>query len=165
MCTQIISGGQTGADRAGLDWAIKHSTPHRGWCPKGRKAEDGTIPERYHLTETPSRDYRDRTERNVNDADATIIFTAEAGLDGGSLLTAKFAQKNNKKWIHLPMSAGVAVAVERMKEFLASGEFRALNIAGSRASKGPGIERFVDQVLEETLCLDPHSTEGATRTL
>lgn len=69
--TRIVSGGQTGADRAGLDAAIHCRLPHGGWCPKGRRAEDGTIPAKYQLRETPSKDYLARTEANVVDPNAS----------------------------------------------------------------------------------------------
>src|SRR5512139_1952957 len=69
LVEKIVSGGQTGADRAGLDFAIEHGIPHFGWCPKGRKAEDGSIDWRYDLKETPSSDYPQRTEWNVRDSD------------------------------------------------------------------------------------------------
>lgn len=82
--TKLLSGAQTGADRAALDWAIFRDVPHGGWCPKGRKAEDGKIPPQYQLTETPSASYLQRTEWNVRDSDGTVIFTVAAGLAGGS---------------------------------------------------------------------------------
>ena len=72
---KIVSGGQTGADRAALDWAIDHGTAHGGWCPRGRRAEDGAIPARYLLNETPSARYEERTEWNVRDSDGTVIPT------------------------------------------------------------------------------------------
>jgi len=72
--TRIVSGGQTGADRAALDWAIAHGIPHGGWCPKGRKAEDGMSQAKYELIETPSTDYVQRTELNVRDSDGTVVF-------------------------------------------------------------------------------------------
>jgi predicted Rossmann-fold nucleotide-binding protein len=71
----IISGGQTGADRAALDWALQHGIPHGGSCPRGRLAEDGVIPTRYQLQELPSPEYAARTERDVLDADGTVIFS------------------------------------------------------------------------------------------
>ncbi|MCF7788694.1 MAG: putative molybdenum carrier protein [Prosthecobacter sp.] len=77
--TKIISGAQTGADRAGLDVAILHAFPHGGWCPEGRKAEDGPIDAKYELTETPSSNYLQRTEWNVRDTDGTIVFTIAKG--------------------------------------------------------------------------------------
>jgi hypothetical protein len=66
---RIVSGGQTGADRAALEWAIEYQVPHGGWCPKGRKAENGRIPDRFNLPETPSSDYLQRNEWNVRDSD------------------------------------------------------------------------------------------------
>lgn len=98
---QIISGGQTGADRAALDWAIKHNIPHSGWCPKGRLAEDGVIEPKYILKETSSSVYEERTELNVRDSDATVIFTIAPRLIKGSLWTLSCAKKYKKPWIHL----------------------------------------------------------------
>ena len=72
---KIISGGQTGADRGGLDAAMDLGIEHGGWCPKGRRAEDGRIPDRYTLEETTSTDYTVRTEKNVEWADGTVVFT------------------------------------------------------------------------------------------
>ena len=97
---KIVSGGQTGADRAALDWAIFHDIPHGGWCPKGRKAEDGILSAQYQLTETPSASYPQRTQWNVRDSDGTVIFTISAKLSGGSKLTADAAIKFGKPWIH-----------------------------------------------------------------
>jgi hypothetical protein len=81
---RIISGGQTGADRAGLDWAIAHGIPHGGYCPKGRLAEDGPIAAQYALSELGSKSYPVPTERNVMESDGTVIFTMKPGLSGGS---------------------------------------------------------------------------------
>ena len=72
---RIVSGGQTGADRAALDWALSHNLPCGGWCPKGRKAEDGTINPKYPLKESSSASYLQRTECNVRDSDATVLFS------------------------------------------------------------------------------------------
>jgi len=98
---KIISGGQTGADRAALDWAIEHDIPHGGWCPKGRRAEDGGIPEQYALRETPQRDYRQRTKWNIRDADATLIVTEERELATGSLFTLHYAQTMARPCLHV----------------------------------------------------------------
>ncbi|MCB1984487.1 MAG: hypothetical protein KDF49_03580, partial [Nitrosomonas sp.] len=70
MFKKIMSGGQTGADRAALDWAIAHNVSHGGWCPAGRRAEDGVIPSHYDLQETDSKEYKQRTKWNVRDSDA-----------------------------------------------------------------------------------------------
>ena len=75
---KIVSGGQTGADRGGLDASIHCELPHGGWCPKGRKAEDGRIPDKYQLVEMSTSDYLSRTEANVVDSDATVVFTDKA---------------------------------------------------------------------------------------
>ena len=91
---RIVSGGQTGADRAALDWAISNDIPHGGWCPAGRLAEDGAIDSRYNLQETPKADYLQRTEWNVRDSDATVIFSIKPDLMGGSLATQKLAEKH-----------------------------------------------------------------------
>lgn len=101
---RIISGGQTGADRAALDWAIEHGIAHGGWCPKGRLAEDGTIPSRYGLRQTPSCDYEQRTAWNVRDADGTVIFSIGPDLSGGSLFTAAVAAELGKPFLHLAMT-------------------------------------------------------------
>src|ERR1044072_8003346 len=77
---QITSGGQTGADRAALDFALFHGIPHGGWCPRGRLAEDGTLQTHYELKETPGALYSQRTDWNVRDSDGTVIFTLAARL-------------------------------------------------------------------------------------
>jgi hypothetical protein len=97
---KIVSGGQTGADRAALDWALSRSIESGGWCPKGRKAEDGPIPKRYPLIETPSAGYVQRTEWNVRDTGGTVIFSLGPVLTGGSKKTAEFAVKRNKPCLH-----------------------------------------------------------------
>jgi hypothetical protein len=102
---KIVSGGQTGADRAALDYAIAIGIPHGGWCPKGRKAEDGLIGPGYALAETPRADYLQRTEWNVRDTDGTVIFTVAAKLTGGSKRTAEFAARHSKPVIHLSQEA------------------------------------------------------------
>ena len=75
MIARVVSGGQRGVDRAALDVAIELSIPHGGWCPAGRRAEDGRIPDHFQLQETPSRDYPQRTRWNVRDSDGTLILT------------------------------------------------------------------------------------------
>src|SRR5580765_7508822 len=105
---KLVSGGQTGADRAALDFAIEHAIPHGGWCPAGRLAEDGTIPSRYRLTETPGSDYAQRTERNVRDSDGTVVFSTEPVLSGGAKETSGLARKHRKPLLHLSQKGGPA---------------------------------------------------------
>ena len=95
MLKKIISGGQTGADRAALDVAIKLSIPHGGWIPKGRLTEEGRLPQRYQLQEMPTESYPLRTEQNVIDSDGTLIV-AHGKLTGGSDCTREMALKHNE---------------------------------------------------------------------
>jgi len=147
--SKIVSGGQTGADRMALDWAIWHDIPHGGWCPKGRKAEDGPIADQYALMETPSATYLQRTEWNVRDSDGTVIFTLSGKLTGGSKRTVAFAEKHNKPWLHLPSCGSYAPAVE-LSRFISGNKIHVLNVAGTRASKEPEVAAFVKKVLEDT---------------
>ena len=98
---KIISGGQTGADRAALDWALSHNLPCGGWCPKGRKAEDGIIAAKYPLKESSSSSYIQRTEWNVRDSDGTIVLSIAATLSGGSKKTLELARKHRKPYLHI----------------------------------------------------------------
>src|SRR5260221_13349632 len=93
---KIVSGGQTGADRAALDWALAHNVECGGWCPKGRKPEDRPIHPKYPLKETPSATYIRRTEWNVRDSDATVLFSIGSTLTGGSRRTMEFARKHDE---------------------------------------------------------------------
>lgn len=97
----IISGGQTGADRSALDFAIAHGLSHGGWCPRNRRAEDGVIPSQYLLQETPSTHYAQRTEWNVRDSDATLIFTIKPHVSGGTRLTLEIATRLGKPVLQL----------------------------------------------------------------
>lgn len=147
---KIISGGQTGADRAGLDIALANTVPHGGWCPKGRKAEDGTIDAKYDLTETPSANYLQRTEWNVRDTDGTIVFTLAKEITGGSLRTVEFAREHNKPCLHVS-KADCEPPESNVKQFIKHHDIMLLNIAGSRESKEPGINEWVHQVLNRAL--------------
>src|SRR5262249_46401917 len=151
MLSKIISGGQTGADRAALDWAIERGIPHRGWCPKGRKAEDGVIDPRYNLTETPSEDYSQRTEWNVRDSDGTAVFSVRRELRGGSLLTVEIAAQYNKPVIRLCAQEERTHHAKELRSFIEKFGSSAVNVAGPRESDEPGIYRFVSRVLDQAL--------------
>lgn len=154
---KIVSGGQTGADRAGLDWAIFYDIPHGGWCPKGRKSEDGVIPVHYDLVESPSSSYLQSTEMNVRDSDATAIFTIAAKLSGGSKRTAEFVKKLGKPWIHIHHQGTYEKQSDRLAQFVNEHGVKILNVAGSRGSKEPQVHSFVKRVLEETFYPRPES--------
>lgn len=98
--SKIISGGQTGADRGALDVAIDLNISHGGWIPKGRKTEDGTLPDKYHLQEMQTRSYPARTEQNVIDSDGTLILS-HGKLTGGSALTMELAEKRHRPCLHI----------------------------------------------------------------
>ena len=102
MVKKIISGGQTGADRAALDFARKHKIPHGGWVPKGRIAEDGPLDKNYRLTEMPTTSYQKRTEMNVIGSDGTVIFS-HGRLTGGSAYTKTMATKHNRPCLHIDL--------------------------------------------------------------
>jgi putative molybdenum carrier protein len=146
---KIDSGGQTGADRAALDWALERGVPCGGWCPKGRKAEDGPIDPKYPLKETPSASYIQRTERNVRDSDATILFSVEPTFSGGSKRTMEFGRKHKKPRLHL--YPGVSEAADKLRVFVQENSVKVLNVAGPRASKEPKVGQFVMALLDEVL--------------
>jgi hypothetical protein len=151
MITKIISGGQTGADRAALDFAIKYNIPYGGWLPKGRRTEDGTLPEIYQLQEMPTDEYSKRTDQNILDSDATLILS-HAHLSGGSALTQSLAEKHGKPYIHIDLSkvdmrkAGLIVNI-----WIQRYKIKVLNVAGPRASKDPKIYQATFELLEAVL--------------
>ena len=103
MIKKIISGGQTGADRAALDIALKFNIPHGGWIPKGRITEDGPLPSKYKLQEMPTTSYPARTEKNVIDSDGTLIFS-RGKPTGGTDYTRKIVLKHNKQILHIDLN-------------------------------------------------------------
>lgn len=131
---QIISGGQTGADRAAFDFALDNGFEMGGFVPKGRRAEDGEISLKYpNLVETSEKSYAVRTELNIINSDAAIIFS-HGKLKGGSRLTRRFAKKYNKPLMHIDFLESDENAVKKVKGFLENNNCKNLNIAGSRAS-------------------------------
>lgn len=150
MVERIVSGGQTGADRAALDWAIRNGIAHGGWCPSGRLAEDGPISGDYRLRETDESRYQVRTERNVIDSDGTVVFTVDSEVTGGSLATIRFAKKHRKPCIHLSRATTEDPAAA-LRDFIACHDIAVLNVAGPRASGEPEIGDFVADVLEASL--------------
>ncbi|MCX7871879.1 MAG: putative molybdenum carrier protein [Verrucomicrobiae bacterium] len=149
----IISGGQTGADRAALDFAIENGIPHGGWCPAGRKAEDGIIPPIYNLKETKSSDYPPRTKKNIIEADVTVVFTMGGKFDRGTALTVKLLKQLGKSHIVISGVDGIEKAAEMIDEFLAKTNPRILNVAGPRQSSQPSIYEFVIKVLQKSTWL------------
>ncbi len=140
----VISGGQTGADRGGLDGAIRAGVPHGGWCPRGRRSEDGAVPSHYNLTECDSSDYKVRTELNVRDSDWTVVFT-DGPVTPGSRLTFDIASRLQKPATHFDISR--ILQSRFVSDFALAHGFRTINVAGSRESKCPGLQAFVASVM------------------
>jgi len=142
---QVVSGGQTGVDRAGLDAAIFHGIPHGGWCPDGRRAEDGRIPDHYQLRENGSRNYAVRTRQNVKDSDGTLILF-EDSMSRGTELTSKCAGQLQRPLYRLDVAEfsdwsdeRFAEELQQVKVWIEENQIEVLNIAGPRESSSPGI--------------------------
>ena len=136
MLDKLISGGQTGVDRAALEVGLALDLAVGGGCPQGRRTEDGRIPDRYPLVETPERNYPARTRRNIEDSDGTLILNLGT-LDGGTALTVAHARQIGKPCLVVALEAGIEPATFR--EWLAAHHIQVLNIAGPRESKRPGV--------------------------
>ncbi|AOY02208.1 hypothetical protein BJP62_05175 [Jeongeupia sp. USM3] len=148
FCEHIVSGGQTGADRGALDFAITHGYTHGGWAPRGREAEDGVIPAKYQLIELTDGGYRQRTRRNVEDSDGTLIINL-GELDGGTKATRIFAEQMGKPCLIVQLDAGVTVEVaSSVLAWLREHAIRTLNVAGPRESKRLGIYRLTVELLQ-----------------
>jgi len=158
LISKIISGGQTGADRAGLDAAIRAGIPHGGHCPRNRRCEYGVVPQCYRLLETQSSGYAERTERNVFNSHCTIVFTYGPA-SGGSAQTIAFASKIGRPCLHVDLNIlsnaaaawqiadWIFVDVGLSYAHLLAEPFPVVNIAGSRESKAPRITHRVMHIL------------------
>jgi len=148
VVSKIVSGGQTGVDRAALDVALELGIPCGGSCPKGRRAEGGPIPDRYLLKETPSPFYPQRTKWNVRDADGTLVLTIGRP-DGGTALTIKLARRLKKP--HRVVNLGGNPAIEPVRGWIQANQLQVLNVAGPREKDEQRIyaraKRFLRQLL------------------
>lgn len=135
-------------DRAALDFAIQNGIPHGGWCPAGRRAEDGEIGAAYAMHETPDAEYPQRTEWNVRDSDGTVIITIARGLTGGSALTRELALAHHKPCLHLARDTDGDNASSRLRKFVRREHIRVLNVAGPRAYTEPEAAAYAARVLE-----------------
>ncbi|UCC13650.1 MAG: putative molybdenum carrier protein [Gammaproteobacteria bacterium] len=150
---RIVSGGQTGVDRGALDAALAQGLPCGGWCPAGRRAEDGTIPNRYPLIEMPVSDYPARTRRNVVDSDATLIISSGPPT-GGTRLTRDLCRETDRPCLVLRAEAlTVDQAAQAAFEFARDSNVRTLNVAGPRASGWPDGQGYARQVLGALIAL------------
>ena len=148
MIRKIISGGQTGADRAALDIALKYNIPHGGWIPKGRKTEDGLLPSKYNLQEMPTSSYPKRTEQNVKDSDGTLIFS-RGKTTGGTDYTRRMVLKHRKQILHIDLNHTTSYdAATLILSWIELQKVKILNVAGPRASKDPAIYNDVFKILD-----------------
>ena len=145
---KIVSGGQTGVDRAALDAARVHGVSVGGWCPQGRRAEDGPIPEEYPLRETPSGEYEQRTAWNVRDSDGTLLI-APPSLAGGTARTRTEAEKQGKPVLHVRPADPVPVPM--IRAWGTENDVQVLNVAGPRASEVDGIYGVARALLDDLL--------------
>ena len=154
MLKKIISGGQTGADQAALDVAIKLGIPHGGWIPRGRKTEAGVLDAKYKLNEMKTFDYNKRTEQNVIDSDGTLIIS-HGRLTGGSDYTREMTLLHHCPWLHIDLNKTDAFqAAEKIKSWITENDIEVLNVAGSRASKDPAIYQATVDIMETVFYLD-----------
>ena len=151
---KIISGGQTGVDRAGLVAAMSYCIPFGGWVPKGRLAEDGVVPENFYALWECDGGYRERTRANVDSSDATLILVDRLPLSGGTAYTAEYAAKQGKPCKTVDLNAEDAEV--QIREWMLSLESTTvpaekkqvvLNVAGPRESGSPGIFEKAKKVL------------------
>ncbi|MCP3967739.1 MAG: molybdenum cofactor carrier [Lentisphaerae bacterium] len=132
---KVVSGGQTGVDRAALDAAVDSELVTGGWCPKGRIAEDGVIDIKYPLEETATSLYQERTRKNVEDSDATLIIN-EGKLSGGTALTVKCAQTAEKPVLVIDPNAS---SYKQIETWIKQNNVKVLNVAGPRGSTKPEL--------------------------
>jgi len=139
LVKKIISGGQTGAEQAALDAAIKWHISHEGWVPKGRKNEYGNLSNKYHLKEMPSESYPKRTEQNVLDSHGTLILS-HGELPVELTLTQELAKKQGRPCLHIDLQRiNTFNAAKIVKDWLAEHGIETLNVTGPRASQDPKI--------------------------
>jgi hypothetical protein len=148
---KIISGGQTGIDRAALDAALETGTHCGGWCPEGRLAEDGIIPLCYPLLEFKGAGYKERILQNVTDSDGTAIIYFGTPT-GGTEQTLRFCLDLNKPYLLIDASElSPERTAKRMLEFVAGHSMTALNVAGPRASEEASAYEYAYQALTRFL--------------
>jgi putative molybdenum carrier protein len=148
LCWNLtISGRQTGADRAGLDFALETDLEHGGCVPRGRKAEDGRIDARYNLVELSTSSHPARTRKNIEESDGTVIFSLDRLLSGGTELTWDYANKLGKPVLHIHRTRHERIfspdslrhEAQMLTDFLRSNKIEVLNVAGPRESKELGV--------------------------
>lgn len=155
MLKRIVSGGQTGVDRGALDAALAHGLPCGGWCPRGRRAEDGPIPARYPVRELATGRYIARTRRNVADSDGTLIL-ARGVPTGGTRATAAEARRLGRPCLVVDLDRTArGEAIEAAREWVAECRIEVLNVAGPRGSSDPAIQAEAEAILSGVISSRP----------
>jgi hypothetical protein len=147
---KIISGGQTGVDQGALDFALSRGIECGGWCPKGRQSETGRIPEKYPVREVENEDYNERTRRNIQDSDATLLITVGNRMEAGTRLTLEWAQGVGKPIFHIDLAVQEESLENRIREVISwyeSHSINILNVAGNRESTAAGIQQNTFDIL------------------
>lgn len=144
-----MSGGQTGVDRAALDCAMELGLEVGGWCPAGRRSEDGTIPEKYPLTETDSKNYAVRTRYNARDSDGTLIVSP-LPLTGGTALTKNLAVSETRPVLVIDLNQTDGCA-DVFTQWVQSSNIETLNVAGPRGSSNPKLYERTFELLTHLL--------------
>jgi len=150
---KIVSGAQTGVDRAALDAALKKNVLCGGWCPEGRKADDGSIPKLYPVQELKGAGYNERSKKNVQESDGTVIIYF-GHLSGGTEETLRYCLNENKPYLLLDgREVNTGRAAERLIEFQSILPGETINFAGPRASGEPQAYEYTTKVIEKFLQL------------
>ena len=146
----LRSGGQTGVDRAALDIALASGLSISGWCPRGRRAEDGRLDKHYPLRETPSAEYAQRTAWNIRDSNGTLVLL-DGRADPGTALTMELANRQSRPLLVVDLAD--PLDIDSIRHWVRRSRIKQLNVAGPRESHCPGIYKAARGFLEELL---PH---------
>lgn len=144
---KVISGGQTGVDRAGLDAAIESGIEHGGYAPKGRKAEDGIIPEKYKMKVLERGGYPARTKKNIESSDGTLVF-CQGKPSTGTKLTVDYADEIEKPCLVLDLDREIIpTAIETVRVWIEKEKIEVMNVAGPRLSSAPILAMMAKKIL------------------
>jgi hypothetical protein len=161
MIERILSSGQTGVDQAALDVALELDIPHGGWIEKGRKTENGILPERYKLKEMATSDHYKPVEQNIIGSDGILIIS-HGKLKNGSALTLKLAKKHHRPWLHIDLNEINAFeAAKTVNSWIVQYKIKILNVAGPQVSEDPNIYKATKKILRAVIALGIITTDMA----
>ena len=153
MLKKIISGGQVGADQGALDAAIKYNFPYDGWIQKGRKTQNGLLPDKYELEEMPVAGFKEKIEQNVIGSDGTVIIS-HGHLSGGADYSQKMTEKHNRPCLHIDLNVTPPfMASPEINTWIIENDIEVLNVTGSRSSEDMNVHRDTFYIIEGTILL------------